>query len=109
MPNVAAVLKAEVTRLARKEVSSQVAPLKKALAEHRRLIADLRRQLATVANGQRVPEDWHRLSSRALVQRALGSGGAPAWRLDPADVNLVFAGLPAAVAAGAARAALPLA
>ena len=53
MPNVAAVLKAEVTRLARKEVSSQVAPLKKALAEHRRLIADLRRQLATVANGQR--------------------------------------------------------
>ena len=73
--------------------------------------AVIRHQLPVlaVANGQRVPEDWHRLSSRALVQRALGSGGAPAWRLDPADVNLVFAGLPAAVAAGAARAALPLA
>lgn len=73
--------------------------------------AVIRHQLPVlaVANGQRVPEDWHRLSSRALVQRALGGGGAPAWRLDPADVNLVFAGLPAAAAPGAARAAVPMA
>jgi flagellar biosynthesis protein FlhF len=28
-----------------------------------------------VANGQRVPEDWHRLSAQALVQRALRGGG----------------------------------
>ena len=32
-----------------------------------------------VANGQRVPEDWHRLSAHALVQQALRS--APATRL----------------------------
>jgi flagellar biosynthesis protein FlhF len=44
-----------------------------------------------VANGQRVPEDWHRLSSQALVQRALRASGHSAWRLDPGDVNLVFA------------------
>jgi flagellar biosynthesis protein FlhF len=49
-----------------------------------------------VANGQRVPEDWHRLSAHALVQRALRGGGSPAWKMDAGDVNLVFAGLPAA-------------
>jgi flagellar biosynthesis protein FlhF len=68
--------------------------------------AVIRHQLPVlaVANGQRVPEDWHRLSAHALVQRALRGGGNPAWRLDASDVNLVFAGLPAAVAASAARA-----
>ncbi|HZW73853.1 MAG TPA: flagellar biosynthesis protein FlhF, partial [Caldimonas sp.] len=44
-----------------------------------------------VANGQRVPEDWHRLSANALVQRALRGAGSAAWKLDSADVNLVFA------------------
>lgn len=43
-----------------------------------------------VANGQRVPEDWHRLSAHALVQRALRSGSSSAWRMDASDVNLVF-------------------
>ena len=38
-----------------------------------------------VANGQRVPEDWHRLSANALVQRALRGGGSAAWRLDAAE------------------------
>ena len=45
-----------------------------------------------VANGQRVPEDWHRLSAQALVQRALRGGGSSSWRLDAGEVNLVFAG-----------------
>src|SRR5436190_4612138 len=49
-----------------------------------------------VANGQRVPEDWHRLSANALVQRALRGGGSAAWRLDAAEMNLVFATAPAA-------------
>jgi flagellar biosynthesis protein FlhF len=48
-----------------------------------------------VTNGQRVPEDWHRLSSQALVQRALRAAAAGAWRMDSADVNLIFAGGPA--------------
>ncbi|MDO9094037.1 MAG: flagellar biosynthesis protein FlhF [Rubrivivax sp.] len=52
-------------------------------------------KVIAVANGQRVPEDWHRLSANALVQRALKSAGGPAWRLDDSDVNLVFAGMPA--------------
>jgi len=44
-----------------------------------------------VANGQRVPEDWHRLSSNALVHRAMKGGGSAAWRMDTQDVHLVFA------------------
>jgi flagellar biosynthesis protein FlhF len=47
-----------------------------------------------VANGQRVPEDWHRLPGAALVQRALKSPASGAWRMDNTDVNLIFAGAP---------------
>lgn len=46
-----------------------------------------------VANGQRVPEDWHRLSSQALVHRALRASLNPAYRLDPTEVSLVFSTL----------------
>jgi flagellar biosynthesis protein FlhF len=49
-----------------------------------------------VANGQRVPEDWHHLSASALVHRALRGGGGPAYRMDSNEVSLVFAGGPAA-------------
>ncbi|MCW7540522.1 flagellar biosynthesis protein FlhF [Aquabacterium sp. A7-Y] len=47
-----------------------------------------------VANGQRVPEDWHRMSASALVHRALRGGGSSAYRLDSDDVNLVFTAPP---------------
>ena len=61
-------------------------------------------KVVAVANGQRVPEDWHRLSAQSLVQRALKSVGGTAWQLDERDVNLIFAGLPpmAALAPSAA-------
>ena len=64
------------------------------------LDAAIRHKLTVVgvANGQRVPEDWHRLSANALVQRALRGGGSAAWRLDAAEINLVFATAPAAAA-----------
>jgi flagellar biosynthesis protein FlhF len=52
-------------------------------------------KVLAIANGQRVPEDWHRLSANALVQRALKVSGNTAWRLDDSDVNLVFAAMPA--------------
>jgi flagellar biosynthesis protein FlhF len=44
-----------------------------------------------VANGQRVPEDWHRLSANALVHRALRTQPGSAWRMDSGELNLVFA------------------
>jgi flagellar biosynthesis protein FlhF len=61
-----------------------------------------RLKVLAVANGQRVPEDWHRLSAAALVQRALKAQGGTAWRLDGSDVNLIFAGLPTSASLTAA-------
>ena len=67
------------------------------------LDAAIRHRLTVVgvANGQRVPEDWHRLSANALVQRALRGTGSAAWRLEGSDVSLVFA---ASAAVGAVAA-----
>jgi flagellar biosynthesis protein FlhF len=58
-------------------------------------------KVVAVANGQRVPEDWHRLSAATLVQRALRSSGNAAWKMDASDVSLVFAGQPLHTAASA--------
>ena len=45
MPNIASVLKSEISRVARKEVRAEVESLKKANAQHRSAIAALRRQV----------------------------------------------------------------
>jgi len=50
-------------------------------------------KVLAVANGQRVPEDWHRLSANALVQQAMRTTPTTAWRMDAGDMNLVFAGM----------------
>jgi flagellar biosynthesis protein FlhF len=62
-------------------------------------------KLIGVANGQRVPEDWHRLSASALVQRALRGGGSSAYKLDASEVSLVFTA-PIGAQRGAVRAPL---
>ena len=49
MSNIAAVLKQEITRLARKEAKAQTATLHKANAQYRRDIARLKRQAAELA------------------------------------------------------------
>jgi len=67
-----------------------------------------KQRIVGVANGQRVPEDWHRLSGQALIQRALRAQATPSWKLDSAEVNLMFAGLPGAMHAAPAGAALAL-
>lgn len=45
MPNIASILKAEISRVARKEVRTEIESLKKASAQHRSTIAALRRQV----------------------------------------------------------------
>ncbi|MBH9575859.1 flagellar biosynthesis protein FlhF [Inhella proteolytica] len=47
--------------------------------------------LQAVANGQRVPEDWLRLSPDELVQHAFKPRATSAWSKDPQDLQLVFA------------------
>lgn len=46
MPNIASALKAEIARIARKELRADVEPLRKASAHHRSAIAALKRQIA---------------------------------------------------------------
>lgn len=82
MPNVAALLKQEITRLARKEDRSAIDPLKKASAQHRRAIAALRRQIAQLQR------------QLATLGRRLekGAGAAPAAPERP-KVRFVARGL----------------
>jgi hypothetical protein len=48
MPNIASILKAEISRVARKEVRTEVETLKKASAAYRASIAELRRQVGAL-------------------------------------------------------------
>jgi DNA-binding transcriptional regulator YiaG len=48
MPNIATVLKDEITRLARKEIKNETAVFKKTSAQHRRNIAELKRQVSSL-------------------------------------------------------------
>lgn len=67
MPNIAPVLKSEISRIARKESRSEVEPLRKMAAQRRpaisalkRQIAELERRLKQTARGQRsrpAPDD----------------------------------------------------
>ena len=45
MPNIASILKAEISRVARKEVRAEIETLKKASVAHRASIAEIRRQV----------------------------------------------------------------
>lgn len=48
MPNIASLLKSEITRLARKEVKALTDPIRKSNAAYRRDIAALKRQVAAL-------------------------------------------------------------
>jgi DNA-binding transcriptional regulator YiaG len=63
MPNIGVVLKSEITRLARKEIRSEVTALRKASVGYRRDIAALKRQVTDL---QRQVAASHRAVKRAL-------------------------------------------
>lgn len=46
MPNIANILKAEIARVARKELRAEIEPLRKSVAQYRSTIAALNRQVA---------------------------------------------------------------
>lgn len=48
MPNIAAVLKQEILRVAKKQVRAEVEPLKAANAQHRKTISALKAQVTTL-------------------------------------------------------------
>jgi flagellar biosynthesis protein FlhF len=69
--------------LSKMDEAVKLGPALDALIRHRLKVVG-------VANGQRVPEDWHRLSSHALVHRALRPTAGTAYKLDASDMNLIF-------------------
>ena len=72
--------------LSKLDEAVKLAPALDAVIRHRLRVVG-------VANGQRVPEDWHRLSAQALVERALRPSGAAVYRMQADDVSLVLSGL----------------
>lgn len=48
MPNLSAILKGEITRLARKEIKTAIDPVRKANAAHRKEIAELKRLVVSL-------------------------------------------------------------
>ena len=85
--------------LSKMDEAVKLGPALDALIRHRLTIVG-------VANGQRVPEDWHRLSANALMSKAMRPTAGAAYRLDASDVNIIFAA-PHAVSSGAAGQSLP--
>lgn len=77
MPNIQSVLKAEISRLARKEVRDEVSSLKKASGHYRSQIAGLKRQLEAL---QKTVKRLSRGTGRAAVGAAApadNEGGQP--------------------------------
>ena len=82
MPNIGAMLKQEITRLARREIRAQTQATKKASTQYRRHIAALRRQVATLER------------QLALVRRRVGAAAPAAASADSAQkVRFVAKGL----------------
>jgi len=82
MPNIAAILKEEITRLARKEVKAQVSALKKTSAQHRRDLAALKRE--NVALNKKVAKLTKQLARGTSAEASEEDEGteirfSPAW------------------------------
>jgi DNA-binding transcriptional regulator YiaG len=76
MPNIAAILKGEIARVARKEVRAQTEALKKAAGAHRAQIAEMRRRLQAL---ERELRTLGKASARAVRVQA-DAGPAKALR-----------------------------
>jgi DNA-binding transcriptional regulator YiaG len=68
MPNIASLLKAEIARVARKEVRGETAQLKKAVSAYRSQIAELKRR------AQALEQQLRRLSKRSAKAEPLANG-----------------------------------
>jgi DNA-binding transcriptional regulator YiaG len=77
MPNIAAVLKEEIARIARREVREEVEALKKALTQHRTQAAELKREVAALK------KEMDRLSKASSQVKA-----APKATLEPTSGNV---------------------
>ena len=81
MPNVASVLREEISRLARKEIRQQVGPLKKTNAELRRTVTALKSEVTALSRGMRFLEkqEKRRLGAAPKASAAEGVRFAARW------------------------------
>ena len=75
MPNIASILKSEITRVARKEIRSELPSLKKSASAHRAEIAALKRRLHALEQTLR------RLSKASTRTAAVGADAEPSQAL----------------------------
>jgi DNA-binding transcriptional regulator YiaG len=81
MPNVATVLREEITRLARKEVRQSVDPLKKSNAELRRTVASLKTEVANLNRSLQFlqKQEKRRLEKPPEVETGRSIRFSPKW------------------------------
>ena len=70
MPNIAVLLREEITRLARKEVRTQTEALRKASAEYRKKIAEMKRQVSELQRKVTSLEKRVHKNSRSQITKA---------------------------------------
>jgi DNA-binding transcriptional regulator YiaG len=75
MPNIATILKSEISRVARKEVRAEIESLKKASVQHRTAIAALRRQVSALEKELRNVAKGTARSARASEPDEADEGG----------------------------------
>jgi DNA-binding transcriptional regulator YiaG len=75
MPNIATILKSEISRVARKEVRAEIESLKKASVQHRAAIAALRRQVSALEKELRNVAKGAARSARASEPDEADDGG----------------------------------
>ena len=74
MPNIATVLKQEITRLARKESKALTAATRRASAQHRRDIAELKRQVKALSTQVAYLERQERKRAAKPLSETTASG-----------------------------------
>ena len=74
MPNIASVLKSEISRVARKEVRSEIQTIRKAATTHRREIAALKRRIAEL---DRKIRSFGKFSGSVSIAEAKDQVGPP--------------------------------
>jgi len=82
MPNIAGILKEEISRLARKEIREQMHALKKASSQHRKDIAELKRQIS----------DLHRRTN-AINKQVAGDAPSTITEADAKGIRFTAKGL----------------
>lgn len=73
MPNLASVMREEIQRLARKEVKAQLAKTKQASTQHRKDIAELKRQARDLARQVAYLERQHQKRAGKPAQKSVAT------------------------------------